>query len=71
MLNFKIVYSIHYESIFSLNVPIKCTYNTCYNNHFTLTCFGITMSTNGVHTKLKTIYSQMGYIYEIWLLKKK
>jgi hypothetical protein len=49
MNNFKIIYSMHFESIFfSFNVPTKCTYSTWYySHHCTPTCFGMTMPSSG------------------------
>jgi len=28
--NFKIIYSVHFESVFSFHIPTKCTYNEWY-----------------------------------------
>jgi hypothetical protein len=45
--NFKNVYSVHYESVFSFTVQTRCMYTTRHISHFTPTCFGITILSSG------------------------
>jgi len=48
VINFKNIYSIHCESLFSFNLPTQWSYNTWYNNHFAVTCIGITIPSSRI-----------------------
>ena len=43
VINFKSIYSIHCELVFSFNLPTEWSYNTWYNSHLSPTCVGITV----------------------------